>query len=174
MWIRFVFKVNESVKLNMLNCHENVIMRIKKQASRFYYAKHIFLVYFHWPEIKMFLWDPVRSEFSPIYAHGVTFRYKQTSEVPLWWFGFIDSESFNCTNSESVTHAANDSLAQWVNLSVCKWFSESFNCTNSESVTHAANDSLAQWVNLSVCKWFSESLCSCSVVGPHRVCVLFW
>lgn len=53
---------------------------------------------------------PVRREFSPIY--GVAFGYKQTSEVPLWWFGFIDSEWFGCTNSESATHAVNDSLAQ--------------------------------------------------------------
>lgn len=44
--------------------------------------------------------------------YGVTFGYKQTFEVPLWWFGFIDSESFGCTNSESAAHAANDSLAQ--------------------------------------------------------------
>lgn len=43
---------------------------------------------------------------------GVPFGYKQTFELPLWWLGFIDSESFGYTNSESAAYAENDSLAQ--------------------------------------------------------------
>lgn len=70
----------------------------------------------------MFSWDPVRSEFSPIY--GVTFGYKQTSEVPLWWFGFIDSESFGCK--------------QWVSDSCSKWF--------SGSVSQSISLQKIQWV----------------------------